>query len=431
MSAAKPGQTATETIARVPHLLDHVAGQLPGLAAGENTFEQIRARYGRTMSALASRDLARVTAPRTGVGAAFRYWTSVRDLIKELQTLGWIQTGIPAPSVKSAVDSHRHRSYPLTEEGSRVASVAANRRALADELTTAAIEAHPYLRALLLALDEGSLFCPEVPQKEVGERHGTSHWASYAMDLLRRSDPLVKSDEEELERHLKLALRRRFGGRRDQGLEITTKELTEATNDALADFALSARGLRFGGTTLDALKSWGMGLRLLDESRYVPGHESGNLIWLCCDLESVDGGLRARRRTFSDHGERVASALIKAYYERRASWREETPEEQASSVRKGGRRDYQPIHLVRAAAAAETGTARELGDRALEALAAGKLGCGVWVRLLAPRFEVPPRSEPMYSRRGTRALTMTMTRAGESQADGFEIINNESPKEDS
>src|SRR5262249_2496569 len=92
----------TETIGRFPHLLAHVGTQLPGLARSESKFEQIRQRYAQTMAALATQGLARVTAPRAGVGAAHRYWTSVRDLIKELQVLGWIQAGIPAPSVKSA-----------------------------------------------------------------------------------------------------------------------------------------------------------------------------------------------------------------------------------------------------------------------------------------------------------------------------------------
>ena len=198
-----------------------------------------------------------MTAPRSGVGARYRYWSSVRDLIKELQVLGWTQSGIPAPSVKSAVDSHRNRRYPLTEEGQR-----RRQRHRPAGLVRRAHDGRaggpPVPRGLLLALAEGSLFCPEVPQKEVGEKHGAAHWAEYAADLLGRSDSLVEVELEELERHLKRALRRRFGSRSTQGLEITSKELTEATNDALADYALSARGLRFGATTLDALKSWGM-----------------------------------------------------------------------------------------------------------------------------------------------------------------------------
>jgi hypothetical protein len=424
MAAAKSTKTTTDTIGRVRHLLAHMAAQLPGLAAGADTFEEIRDRYAQTMTALANRGLARVTAPRSGVGARHRYWSSVTDLIKESQALGWVQSGIPAPSAKTAVDAHRNRHYPLTEEGQRVAAEASNRRVLADELTTAALASHAYLRGLLLALEDGPLFCPEVPQKEVGEGHGTGYWAEYAAELFERSDPLLEVDRKKLEHHLKLALRRRFGSRRDQGLEITSKELTEATNDALADFALSGRGLRGGATTLEALTSWGRELRLLDQSRYVPNHGGGNLIWLCCDIDRGGEGLRARRRTFTDHGDEVAKALVDAYFDLRSRPRDEVDSGSASS-----RRDYQPIHIVRAAAAVATGTAREVGDRALEALAGGELDHGMRVRLLAARFEVPPQSEHMYSRGGTRALTLTMTRADDHEDDGVNEDNDVTKEE--
>ena len=38
-----------DTIGRVRHLLAHVAAQLPGLAAGADTFEEIRDRYAQTI----------------------------------------------------------------------------------------------------------------------------------------------------------------------------------------------------------------------------------------------------------------------------------------------------------------------------------------------------------------------------------------------
>src|SRR4051812_23595026 len=111
----------TESIGRLPHLLAHVSAQLPGLAAGEDTFEDIRQRYGATMAALDQSGRGRVTAPRVGVGLAHRYWTSIKDLIKEFQALGWIEPGIPAPSTKATVDAYRTRRYPPTSEGRRVA----------------------------------------------------------------------------------------------------------------------------------------------------------------------------------------------------------------------------------------------------------------------------------------------------------------------
>ena len=401
----------TETIGRLPHLLTHMGAQLPALADGRDSFEDIRAGYGKTLNALAARGLARVTAPRAGVGAHLRYWSSVRDLVKELQTLGWVERGIPVPSTKNTVDAYRARRYPLTDAGRRVAEVAADRRALADLLTDAALLNHPYLVALVKTLRAGPIFCPEFTDRQMAQKLGSAHYAMSAAERLNRSDPRVHVDPIEIETHLRSALARRFGKRREQGLEITNKERADAASDALSDFALQQRGLHFGATTLDNLVSWGRELRLLDDSRYVPGHDGGNLIWLCCDLEDRDGRLTAARRPYGEHAETVAMAVISNYFELRDLARAAPRDEPGPSG------DYQLIHVVRAAAAFATGTAREVADRALEDLAAGgQPQLGVKVRLLAARFEEPPRSEPMYARGGTRALHLTISRVASDDA---------------
>lgn len=399
----------TETIGRFPHLLAHVGAQLPQLAIGDDTFEALRERYTATTAALAQRGLGRVTAPRSGVGRSNRYWSSVRDLIREFQALGWIESGVPVPSTKETVDAHRYRRYPLTTEGQTVAEAASDRHALADLLTTAAIAHHPYLRALLGALGTGPLFCPEITLGDVKQKLGAGHWARQTVDLLSRSDPLAQVESDRVEAELQKGLARRFGRRQD-GLPPTEKELQEATNDALAGTALSARGLHFGATTLDALKSWGKELRLLDESRYAPGHGLGNMIWLACDLEldAVGVPVAATRRTFTHHGEAVARALIVTYFELREISQRATKDPPAPAAL--------PIHAVRAGATFRTGTAREVGDRALEALAAGTLDLGVSVRPLAARFEKPPTSEPIYSRGGTRCLLVSINRSGDNSS---------------
>src|SRR3954454_10582967 len=135
-------ETGTESIGRVAHLLTHAAHQLPALRDGGDTFEDIRNRYAKAMAEVALQGRGRVTAPRAGVGTPYRYWASTRDLIKEFQTLGWIEPRIPAPASKATVDAHRTRRYPLADEGARVAREATGRRALADELTDALLRKH-------------------------------------------------------------------------------------------------------------------------------------------------------------------------------------------------------------------------------------------------------------------------------------------------
>jgi hypothetical protein len=264
---------------------------------------------------------------------------------------------------------------------------------------------------MLEALAERPIFCPEVAEGVMQRTPSRRYWCEYAASLWQRSDARTSITPDELQAHLAKALRRRFGRRRHEGLKPTPKEVAEAMNDAFADAALESRGLSFGATTLDQLKNWGMELRLLDQSRYVPGHSGGNLIWIACDLYSdVKGVLHARRRTFSDYGAAVGKAIIEAFMELRDKPPAEVDEKQR------GKRNYLPIHIVRALGALRTGTSREIGDRALEAMAGGEMDLGMRVRLLAARFELPPRSEPMYQRGGTRALMLTMTPTGEADA---------------
>ena len=308
------------------------------------------------------------------------------------------------PSRGGTVDKHRQSRYRLTEEGERVAALAGSRRELADELTTASLAQHPYLRALLEELDEAPLFCPEATHGQVVKNSSRRYWAERGVALLARSDPRVEISADELELHMAQAYTRRFGRRRAEGERASAKDVAKALSAILADAALEARGLRFGATTLESLCDLGVELRLLDQSRYVPGHDDGNMIWLCSDLERDGERLLAHRRGFTEHGQRVARELVETYFQLRAN---------PSSGLEGDRRTgtYQMIHVVRAAAAFQTRTARDLGNRALEALAIGKFDLSVRVRLQAARFEKPPRSEPMYTRGGTRALTLTMTQA--------------------
>jgi hypothetical protein len=392
-------ESETETIGRVAHLLTHAAHQLPALLAGQDSFEDMRSRYGKAMS-----EVGRVTAPRAGVGTPYRYWASTRDLIKEFQTIGWIERGIPAPSSKATVDAHRSRRYPLTTEGARVAREATGRRALADALTDALLAHHVYLRALLSTLARTPLFCPVVTDGQVSRDPSRRHWADHVAAALASEPETGAREASYYDRRLAEDYRRRFGARRREGLRPSAKEVAELFTDSFASFALEARGLGFGGTTLDQLTGWGSELRLMDQSRYVPGRSGGNLIWLASEMVSAADGtiVHARRRLYADHAQDVARALIAVYFEERVRVSDATNLDDSRTT--GA---YQSIHVVRAGAAVRTGTARELGDRALEDMAAGRLDLGVRVRLLPARLEQPPRSE-RSSR--IRAVHLTMAR---------------------
>ena len=55
-----------------------------------------------------------------------------------------------------------------------------------DELSTAALARHPYLRALLEVLAEGPVFCPEIAEGQVVKNSSRRHWAEQGAELLTR-----------------------------------------------------------------------------------------------------------------------------------------------------------------------------------------------------------------------------------------------------
>ena len=88
--------------------------------------------------------------------------------------------------------------------------------------------------------------------------------------------------------------------------------MAEAINDAFAEAAMRIRGLSMGATDLNMLKSWGSQLKLLDQSRYVPGFEGQNVIWLAADLCGNDD-LSIQRRALDRYDQKVSAAIVDAY----------------------------------------------------------------------------------------------------------------------
>ena len=93
---------------------------------------------------------------------------------------------------------------------------------------------------------------------------------------------------------------------------------------------------------------------------------------LLLDLRDL-GGVSLSERPgahFTEHGQAVAEAFVSAYHELRA--RTKPPD----GAKKSALPAALPIHVVRAQAAFTTATAREVAERALDALASGQLDLG-------------------------------------------------------
>jgi hypothetical protein len=143
------------------------------------------------------------------------------------------------------------------------------------------------------------------------EGRGTQYWAEYVAEKLRGSASAVLGIETAAIRQIIVStVRRRFGT--DPESKPTGKALVQAINDAFSVAAFAAHGLTIGATDIDVLKSWGSQLRILDQSRYVPGFEGFNLIWLAADIED-DPSISIQRRDLQGYELKVAREVVAAY----------------------------------------------------------------------------------------------------------------------
>jgi hypothetical protein len=343
---------------------------------------------------LALKGYGRRTSSRVGDKDA--YWAPTAEVLLEAMRLGFAERQ-PAPSARRYLEAHRDRIYTLTAAGRAVAELAkGDVAAFCDQLATAIYKAHPFFRALVEELRAAPIACPEVSESDVENAsrigHGTNYWTDYVAEKLTRS-PGAAIDADQIKQLVVSTVRRRFGA----GPEArpSGKALTQALNDAFAVAAVSARGLSMGATDLDILKSWGSQLRVLDQSRYVPGFEQFNLIWLAAEIGN-ENFASIKRRELPTYEVQVAKALISSYAA------------QANSAETTLLAPYLPIYRVRAAAAFECRVTRALVDLVIERLSEGAIaGISEKLRLHLGTTRQPV-SEPLYRRGGNRRYELTI-----------------------
>ncbi|MER9852531.1 MULTISPECIES: hypothetical protein [unclassified Mesorhizobium] len=377
-----------DTIPRLQHLVEHMIDQLIGLRAG-STFEQCRLRYSATVDRLVNEGKGRRTASRVGDRDAF--WSPTAEVLSEAMRLGFVQKQ-QLPSARRYVDVHRDRSYVLTESGLAVLGlIEKDLAAFFDELTSAVLAAHPHIRSLIRELAERSLVYPVVSEGMVEaarrDQKSLEYWTEFAIN---RMDDQGNYDARRVGEAIALAIRRRFG------LEApTSKALSEALSDAFAAVALNARGLAFGATDLSVICQWGMQLRILDQSRYVPDFPDANVIWLAASL--TDGqATKLERRGLSGNIGKIADSVVHAY-----SRFSEGAKSSLSAP-------YAPIYAIRASAAYEQRVTRALIDMVIERLADGSVpGQTARVQLHLGTTN-QPGSEPVFRRGGTRRYEITI-----------------------
>ena len=261
-----------------------------------------------------------------------------------------------------------------------------------DALSQRLIAAHPYLQALLRALEKDSMRCPTISEGDVErERMGIRGWAAWGAERIGG-----EASPDAVERDISAHLDRRFG--KPPTERPSNKALAETTNDAFMVAAFASREVRLDATTAKTLLRWGSDLLLYDQSRYIPDQPDVNVIWLAADLRrSPDGGFLPARRGMAEHGDRVAQTFPITY------------RKQALRSTSSLAEPYIPVHQIRAQVAYECAVTRALCDLVLSRLADGDYPEVDAQVLLHIGTTGLPSSEPAFRYKGRRRLEVTMT----------------------
>lgn len=377
-----------DTIPRLHRVVEHIRDQLVDIADSGTTFEEARLRYGATQKRLERQGRGRVTA--SSFPEHEKNWSPTRDALAELMKIGALKNA-RLPSSRQFVDAYRVASYELTDEGRELAELVRSRGAeFIDRVASLLIAAHPYLRRILVALEDGPIRCPVVSEGDIQrgryESYGFAGWGRWGAERIT-----ADVAPEQIARTIAQHVTRRFGSEKQE--RPSNKAMSEVLNDALAVAGFEARGITLDANTIKTLMRWGGELLIFDQSRYVPEHPNANVVWLACNIESKSNGrLVTTRRGLMSQGAQVADALIRAY------------EQQARTLDTMLARPYLPVHEVRAQAAFETNTTRALGDLVLRRLTDGLMpDTGVTVIPYIGTSSLP-RSEPAFRHHGHRRL---------------------------
>ncbi len=369
-----------DTIPRLHRVVEHIRDQVVGIADGKATFEDARLRYGETQKRLEREGRGRVTASR--VAEHEKNWSPARDALAELMKINALKNA-RLPSSRQFIDAYRNAAYELTDEGHELADLARTGGAeFIDRVASLLIAAHPYLRRIILVLQDGPIICPVVSEGDIqrgrDESYGLDGWGRWGAKRIP-----AEVGAERVARTIAQHVKRRFGSERQE--RPSNKAMSEVFNDALAVAGFEARGITLDGSTIKTLMRWGTALLIFDQSRYVPEHPDTNVVWLACDIaKDAEGMLVTTRRGLASHGPEVARALVSAY------------QQQAEALDTRLAQPYLPVHEVRAQAAFETNTMRALGDLVLTRLIDGVMpGIDVTVVPYIGTSSLP-RSEPAF-----------------------------------
>lgn len=319
----------TDTLPRAS--LQQILGVLR-LIAGSNktTFEDVRLALIRSSA-------------RRAPSSPDAKWTTARDVISELQHLGYAAEAV-FPRQKNVLNRLRHSVIAATEEGRRLADYFQKNRSHAfDELLRAWLHHHPYFRALMSRLLQKPLHVPDITGiKDLGHRVGKDPIDALGKKIAdvctRWLDAVGVSDD--IQTCFARGVLDRYGITSSELMlgALDAKALVDAIEDRVVVPALlAAEGLPFDPVTFQHLIKASQDFLAASLTSSHPEFP-GRVVFSTCDISPVPGIEDASNKEYGivHHGKSYAAEDFEVVLD------------QAYQQLTGGNRSYADAYKLRA-----------------------------------------------------------------------------------
>lgn len=237
--------------------------------------------------------------------ARYTLWTTTRDALVELRSLGLLPRDAPVPSTKEELESSRSRAYRLSDQGRALLPFAERRHddfAIFDRLLMLQFDAHEEIRKLWAHLGKkGRLALPSCDARLVDG--DTASWlrevAAFLETVSWDGASLVAVAPSVMD-HLK--------GRIERAPRVTAKLAAQWLDDAVGSAALGALGLDLGYVTVESIASLLSRYLVVGRTFHLPSFR-GQVIYPTADISS-DRDPPIVRPRFVDRREAILEALL-------------------------------------------------------------------------------------------------------------------------
>ena len=326
----------------------------------------------------------------------FSLWTTTRDLISEFMRLGFV-IKTPVPRRKHSVDKFRDVTYYLTKKGKKLADFASREddTDFRDQFFKSMWTAHPYLRELLVKLDDGDIIIPRYSlgtrnlnkNRRLGEDEllkDSQRWLSEKLDYLGVDEKDITAYEQELIEYVI--------SKTEKKPYKNKTTIIKHINDKAKQIFLKANGISFDVVTFDQLMKLSRRFWVTNYYFNMP-RTNALIIYSTAKIDSPNNELKINRNKFSDNIEKILVEIKRQFY--------------------GFKSPFVPISDLRALVCYTLKINDEIFNHALRELRGGKWTVDYNITLLRDMYGgVNPSVKP-FTIGGNRYYTMSLRKKEE------------------